>query len=138
MFPSWKIAGFIAILWPIIGTMLMLSVPPASIRSSSPRRMRSAAIATACRPDEQKRLTVTPGTVSGRPASNRPMRATFMPCSASGMAQPMMTSPMRCGSMPGYCAITLRMTWASMSSGRVLRNTPRGALPTGVRVAATM
>lgn len=25
-----------------------------------------------------------------------------------------------------------------MSSGRVLRNTPRGALPTGVRVAATM
>ena len=27
---------------------------------------------------------------------------------------------------------------ASRSSGRVLRNTPRGALPTGVRTAATM
>ena len=43
------------------------SVPPASITSASPRRMRSAASATACKPDEQKRLTVMPGTVSGKP-----------------------------------------------------------------------
>jgi hypothetical protein len=42
------------------------------------------------------------------------------------------------GSMPGACATTDFSTWASMSSGRVLRNTPLGALPTGVRVAATM
>lgn len=96
------------------------------------------AIAMACTPEEQKRLMVTPGTVYGRPASRVPIRATFMPCSASGMAQPMMASSMRCGSMPGACAMTARITWASMSSGRVLRNTPRGALPTGVRVAATI
>ena len=95
-------------------------------------------MATACTPEEQKRLMVMPGTVSGRPASSAPMRATFMPCSASGMAQPMMTSAMRAGSMPGHCSMAARMTCASMSSGRVLRNTPRGALPTGVRVVATM
>ena len=44
----------------------------------------------------------------------------------------------RLTSMPGACAITLRSTCASMSSGRVLRNMPLGALPTGVRVAATI
>ena len=76
--------------------------------------------------------------VLGRPASSTPMRATFMPCSPSGMAQPMMASSMREVSMPGACATTALSTWASMSSGRVLRNTPLGALPTGVRVAATM
>ena len=36
---------------------------------------------------------VMPGTVSGSPASSRPMRATFMPCSASGIAHPVTTSP---------------------------------------------
>ncbi len=36
------------------------------------------------------------------------------------------------------CAVTLRRTCASSVSGRVVRNTPRGALPTAVRVAATM
>ncbi len=95
-------------------------------------------MAMAWTPDEQKRLMVTPGTCSGRPASSTPMRATFMPCSASGIAQPMTASAIRAGSMPGACSITARMTWASRSSGRVLRNTPRGASPTGVRVAATM
>ena len=29
------------------------------------------------------------------------MRATFMPCSASGIAQPMITSSISAGSMPG-------------------------------------
>jgi len=38
----------------------------------------------------------------------------------------------------GAWAMTDLSTCASMSSGRVLRNMPRGALPTGVRVAATM
>jgi hypothetical protein len=131
-------AGFIAILLPIIGTMLIDSVPPASMRSASPRRIRSAAIAIACTPDEQKRLMVTPGTAFGRPASSTPMRATFMPCSASGIAHPMMASPIRAGSILGALAMAARITCASRSSGRVLRKTPRGALPTGVRTAETM
>ena len=138
---TWSLSntdGAIATLWPIIGTMLIDSVPPASIRSAWPSRIWSAASATACRPEEQKRLMVCAAMVLGRPASSTPMRATFMPCSPSGMAQPMMASSMRLTSMPGACATTLRSTCASMSSGRVLRNMPLGALPTGVRVAATM
>jgi len=130
--------GDSAILLPIIGTIDIDSVPPASIRSALPRRIWSAAKATACKPEEQKRLMVWAAMVFGRPASSTPMRATFMPCSASGMAQPMMASSMRFTSMPGAWAITDFSTYANMSSGRVLRNTPLGALPTGVRVAATM
>ena len=78
-----------------------------------------------------------PGTVLGSPASNRPMRATFMPCSASGMAQPTITSPISRASRPGTLATTAASTWASMSSGRTVRNMPL-RLATGVRVAATM
>ena len=66
------------------------------------------------------------------------MRATFMPCSASGMAQPMIDVVDARGVDARRLRDHARSTCASMSSGRVLRNTPRGALPTGVRVAATM
>ena len=61
-----------------------------------------------------------------------------MPCSPSGIAQPMITSAICFASMPGACATTALSTWDSRSAGWALRNTPRGALPTGVRVAATM
>ena len=133
-----KIAGFSEILLPMIwGITLMLSVPAAIITSASPRRMRAAASATACRPEAQKRLMVMPGTVLGSPASRRPMRATFMPCSASGIAQPTTTSPISVASRPGTLATTAASTWASMSSGRTLLNMPL-RLATGVRVAATM
>ena len=54
--------------------------------------MRSAASAMACSPDAQKRLMVMAETSTGMPARSDAMRATFMPCSASGMAQPMITS----------------------------------------------
>ena len=138
MFSSWKTAGFIAILWPIIGIMLIDSVPAPIIRSASPRRMRSAASATACTPDEQKRLMVIAPMPFGRPASSMPMRATFMPCSASGIAQPTMMSSMRERSSCGSGSRMPRRLCASRSSGRVFLNTPRGALPTGVRFAATM
>ena len=116
---------------------LMLSVPAAIITSASPSRMRLAASATACRPEAQKRLMVMPGTPSGRPASSRPMRATFMPCSASGIAQPVTTSPISLGSRLGTLASTPRSTVASMSSGRTARKAPL-RLATGVRTAATM
>jgi hypothetical protein len=45
--------------------------------------MRCAAIAMVCKPDEQKRFTVTPLTVTGRPARNadcRPTVRTFWVC----------------------------------------------------------
>ncbi len=81
---------------------------------------------------------VMPETLLGNPASSKPMRATFMPCSASGMAQPTITSSIAAGSSPGHFLSTLFSTYASMSSGRTFLNMPRGALPTGVLVAATM
>ena len=72
--------------------MLIDSAPPAMMICAPPERMRSAAMAMACSPEEQKRLMVTPGTVSGRPARSAATRAMFMPDSPSGLAQPRMTS----------------------------------------------
>ena len=118
--------------------MLIDSVPPAIITSASPTRMRSAAIATALTPDEQKRLMVTPPTVFGRPASSTAMRATLRPCSPSGIAQPMIASSIAAGSSDGTCSSAPWITATSRSSGRTFLNVPRGALPIGVRVAATM
>ena len=123
---------------PIMGTMLMLSVPAAIITSASPTRMRSAAMAMADKPDAQKRLTVMPPTLLGKPAKMAPMRATFRPCWASGMAQPQITSSMALGSKPGTCATAARKAWASRSSGRRCLNAPLCERPMGVRVAATM
>ena len=104
---------------PIIGTMLMLSTPAAISTSASPTRMRSAAICTADRPEAQKRLTVMPPTLLGSPASTAPMRATFRPCWASGMAQPAIRSSTAAGSRPGACAMAALTMVASNSSGRV-------------------
>ena len=47
-----------------------------------------AAIAMACRPEEQKRLIVVPPVVTGHPAQIAALRATFMPVAPSGCAQP--------------------------------------------------
>ncbi len=123
---------------PIMGTMLMLSTPAAIITSASPTRMRSAAMATADRPEAQKRLTVMPPTELGSPARMAPMRATFRPCWASGMAQPAITSSMALGSSEGTWATAAFRAWASKSSGRRWRNAPLCERPMGVRVAATM
>jgi len=125
-------------LLPIMGTMLMLSVPAAIMTSASPTRMRSAAMATADRPEAQKRLTVMPPTLCGRPASTAPTRATFRPCWPSGMAQPQMMSSTAFGSRFGTWAMAERSTWASSSSGRRFRKEPLCERPMGVRVAATM
>ena len=57
-------------------------------------------MAMACMPDEQKRLTVTPLVVTGKPARNATWRATFCPVAPSGSAQPMITSSTSPGSTP--------------------------------------
>ena len=77
-----------------------------------------------------------PGTVFRQAGQHTPMRATFMPRSASGIAQPTITSPIRAGPARrlGHHAL---QHMASRSSGRTLRNMPL-RLATGVRVAATM
>ncbi len=96
-----------------------------------------AATATACRPPAQKRLSVCPATVTGRPAARAAMRPMFMPCSASGRAQPSVTSSTSCGGMPAR-ATAACTTAAAMSSGRMVCRLPCGALPTAVRTAETM
>src|SRR6185312_15841650 len=93
-----------------------------------------ATMAAACSPDEQKRLMVIAGTLSGRPARKPTCRATFSPCSASGWAQPRTTSSTSAGEMPARL-IASRATSAPRSSERVFLNTPRGARPMGVRTA---
>jgi hypothetical protein len=47
-----------------MGTRLMLSTPPPTTRSASPALILAAARLTASRPDEQKRFTWKPGTLS--------------------------------------------------------------------------
>jgi hypothetical protein len=87
-------------LLPIIGTMDMLSAPPAMITSPMPAMICWLAVAMLCKPLEQKRLTVCPAVVTGIPARSATMRAMFMPCSASGKAQPSTMSSTSFLSMP--------------------------------------
>ena len=70
----------------------MCSVPPATMVVALPTMMRSEAIAMVWSPEEQNRLTVCAGTVSGIPASSEDSLATLYPCVPSGIAHPMMTS----------------------------------------------
>src|SRR5437870_4863297 len=52
-------------------TRLIDSSPPATMIGTLSTITRCAAIAIACRPDEQKRLTVVPAVVTGSPARSR-------------------------------------------------------------------
>src|SRR4051794_563109 len=74
----------------------------------------------------------------GMPARSAQIRATFMPCSASGMAQPMITSSTSDLSSAGILSRAPSMAAAPRSSGRVARSIPLGALPTAVRTALTI
>ena len=121
-----------------MGIMLMLSAPPATMASAKPAMMRSEARAIACRPEEQNRLMVIAEQVTGSPARSEAMRATLFPCSASGIAQPRITSSISPGSRPGTRPTISLITAAAMSSGRVFRSAPRGALPTAVRAMDTI
>src|SRR5947207_4763121 len=66
------------------------------------------------------------------------MRATFIPCSASGIAQPRITSSISAGAIAGVRRKASAMATAASSSGRVPRSVPFGAFPTGVRTAETI
>src|SRR5712692_6980980 len=94
-------------------------------------------MATAWRPDEQKRLTVVPATDTGSPARTSATRATLLPWAPLGWAQPRITSSISvlssCGTLPSASL----MQWAARSSGRVMLNDPRKDLASGVRELAT-
>jgi hypothetical protein len=61
---------------------------PGTTTSFSPAMTRCAAIAIVCRPLEQKRLTVMPLVVIGRPARKAICRAMLLPVAPSGVAHP--------------------------------------------------
>jgi hypothetical protein len=77
------------------GARLMLSTPPATIRSASPDPTARAAWTIASPPDAQSRFTVTPGTVTGSPASRAAMRATLRLSSPAPLVSPRITSSTR-------------------------------------------
>src|SRR5271168_2194833 len=118
--------------------MVIDSVPPATITCADPPRIRSAAIAIACKPEEQNRLIVIAEVSIGNPARSAAIRATFIPCSPSGIAQPRITSSISLASNTGTRASASLIASAAKSSGRVARNDPLKAFPTGVRTEETI
>jgi hypothetical protein len=120
------------------GTWETLSTPEATKTSPSPALIACAADRIDWSEDEQARLTVSPGTVSGRPASSAMLRAMPKPCCPSGTAHPVMTSSMAARSRPGSWSSTLSTTKPPRSSGRSSFSEPLCARPMGVRPAATI
>ncbi len=116
----------------------MDSVPPATATCARPPAIASWASAMAWRPLEQKRFTVMAEALCGMPARRLAMRATFIPCSASGIAQPRMTSSTISAFTAGTRASAPVIATAARSSGRVRARVPFPALPTAVRTDATI
>ena len=121
---------------PPMAIRVIDSTPPVSTTFCQPAMMAEAPWARDWRPELQKRLMVSAGTESGSPASKAAMRATFIPCSASGVAVPITTSSICAGSTPPRSTAAFN-TQASMSSGRVSLSEPLFDLPTAVRTADT-
>src|SRR6185437_9958708 len=125
-------------LFPLIGTIVIDSTPPAITTSAEPVAMAPAARAMACRPLEQKRLMVIALVASGSPPRKPATRATLSPCSPSGMAQPMTRSSTSSGFTCGTRARRPAITWPASSSGRVSASVPLCARPTAERTASTI
>src|SRR5688572_22826438 len=94
-------------------------------------------MAMVCRPDEQKRLTVMPDTVTGRSAISAIWRAMLAPVAPSGLAQPMMTSSTASGATPARCSACLT-AWPPSVAPCVMLNAPFQLLVRGVRAVETM
>ena len=99
--------------------------------------MRCEASAIACRPEEQKRLTVTPDTDTGNPARSAACRAMLAPVAPSGRPQPITTSSTLAGSMPARSTAAL-MTWPPIVAPWVMLRAPRQLRVSGVRAVETM
>src|SRR5439155_1001053 len=100
-------------------TRLTDSSPPATMIGTWSTITRWAAMAIACRPEEQKRLTVTPAVVTGSPARSADCRAMFCPVAPSGNAQPRITSSTSPGSTRARSTAAL-MTWPAIVAPDVL------------------
>ena len=93
--------------------IIVIVSTPAPIATSAPSfRISCAAIAIACEPDEQKRVTVVAATSFGKPAAIAAIRPMFMPWQPSGIPQPRFTSSISAGSRFFWRATTSRSTCA--------------------------
>jgi hypothetical protein len=89
-----------------------------------PRRAPRAAIASASRPEPHTRLTVAPGTDTGRPAKSSAMRATLRLSSPAWLAHPSSTSSMAAGSREGLRLSSAASGTAARSSARTAASAP--------------
>jgi hypothetical protein len=117
------------------GARVIDSTPPVSTTSASPDSMVRLAIIAASRLDPHSRLTVVPGTLTGRPASSAAMRPTLRFSSPAPLALPHTTSPIAAWSSRGTLARVEVIAAAARSSGRTVASAPLNR-PKGVRVAA--
>src|SRR4051812_3545545 len=88
-------------------------------------------------PDEQKRLIVSPATLTGSPARTAATRAMLCPWAPCGWPHPRMTSSTSLGSSCGTLPSASLMQWAARSDGSVMLNEPRCDLASGVRELET-
>ena len=102
------------------GARLIDSTPPTRTTSASPVSIARLACIAASRLEPQRRLTVLPGTLVGRPASSAAMRATLRLSSPAPLALPKMTSSIWAGSRSGERSSSALITCAPRSSGRDL------------------
>ncbi len=116
----------------------MVSAPPAIITSAIPADTFADAMAIDSIPDEQKRLMVEPGTSTVSNDINDKRRPMFIPDSASGKALPTTMSSISDFSICGKSSNNRLITVAAMSSGRVKRKVPLGALPMAERYPPTI
>src|SRR6266850_1998570 len=91
----------------------------------------------ALRPDEQKRLIVSPATLTGSPARMADTRAMLCPWAPCGWPHPRITSSTSLGSSCGTFPSASLMQWAARSDGSVMLNEPRCDLASGVRELET-
>src|SRR4051794_34168275 len=117
--------------------MEMSSTPPGTNTLPSPLMIRWEASAIVCRPEEQKRFTVIPGTVIRQPARSAIWRAMFQPVAPSGLAQPMITSSTSWQSTFAR-SIAACTTCAPILAPCVMLSAPFQLLQSGVRAVETI
>src|SRR5262245_39528519 len=111
------------------------SMPPATPISISPAAIARATPSTASSPEPHTLLTVTHGTLCGRPANRAACRAGAWPTPA-GSTMPMCTSPTASGGTPARSSAAL-IAVAPRRGAETAAIEPR-KLPMGVRAAPTM
>ena len=117
------------------GARDMDSTPPAIASSISPLAMARNAVPMASMPEAHRRLRVTPGMVSGSPASSAAIRATLRLSSPAWLAQPKNTSSTSFQFTPGLRSISALIGAAARSSARTAARPPPKR-PMGVRIAS--